>query len=429
MSNDNIADAVPVIIDTDGGVYLSPLVDNSTFGNETNEPKINIGGHYRTAWWKYTPLASGTATFDGTPTTDSGFGTDCYLTVYTGTPNPSVAAWNLTTVAFDDDSAGDSKPLISGFSVTAGVTYWIQFGSFDAASPMNLGLRVTGPHTASAPASATLDVDIQLVGAFAISRPLASSDLAVDIRLGQRQIFLANPIDVYVGMPAPPIQGFWHQPAEPADGALVPTSQPVFVVEFSRVIARYTSATVTVTYTYTDGTGPHSVALSKVVTVLPDINRVSLQPSSPIPATHVDWTYSIALSGSDSPGDDLTVSMSGTRAFNIQSGTTALQYDTPITWTVQAGTPTPHLWMVHPPFAAPGAQVTVYGHGLAATPGTVSIAGVNADVTGWTKVAASAASTGGARVIDTVSGLADSEHYEIVFTVPSAPSGPLTIQD
>lgn len=143
--NDNFADAVEVAIAVDGGTYTSPAVDTAGNTTEGGEPAVSASADV-SAWWKYTPASSGTASFDTQLSTPTGSGTDTYLAIWTGT-----ALNNLVNVASDDDSGGSATSLISGQSVTAGTTYWIQVGGFGLMT-MNVVVRVTGPKTGAAAA-------------------------------------------------------------------------------------------------------------------------------------------------------------------------------------------------------------------------------------------------------------------------------------
>jgi hypothetical protein len=137
--NDNFASAIEVVITTAGGTYTSSAVNTSGNTTESGEPggtSSNVS-----AWWKYTPTSSGTATFDTQLSTTTGSGTDTYVRIWTGTN-----FGDLVNVATDDDSGGSATSLVSGLSVTSGTTYWIQVGGFGLVT-MNVVVRVTGPET------------------------------------------------------------------------------------------------------------------------------------------------------------------------------------------------------------------------------------------------------------------------------------------
>lgn len=142
-TNDDFANAVAVDIATNGGTYTSPAVNTTGFAEEAGEPTISASKD-RSAWWKYTPTSSGTATFDTQLSTTLGQGTDTVMAIWTGT-----ALANLVNVASDDDGGGATTSLISGLAVTAGTTYWIQVGGYGLQA-MNVVVRVTGPATTAA---------------------------------------------------------------------------------------------------------------------------------------------------------------------------------------------------------------------------------------------------------------------------------------
>jgi len=108
----------------------------------------------------------------------------------------------------------------------------------------------------------------------------------------------------------------------------------------------------------------------------------------------------------------------------LAAPSTALQTAS-VTWTVTAGSPTPHLWFVDPAAGKPGDQVTAVGQGAAS--GTITVNGAEATVVSFTQVAATSATTG--RRIDPYAGAADAEHFAAVFTVPDidAPGGPVVV--
>ena len=97
---------------------------------ESGEPRP-CGSIGATAWYKWTPSTSGTATI-----TTSGSGYDTVLAVYTGS---SVGA--LTNVACNDDISSTDLDSRVSFSATAGVTYRIQAGGYNGATG-TLNLRV-----------------------------------------------------------------------------------------------------------------------------------------------------------------------------------------------------------------------------------------------------------------------------------------------
>lgn len=105
---------------------------------EAGEPQVIPGNAaHMTTWYKYVPPISGNLVVDtrGSTTTDSRswcnpsvtHDLDTTLAVYIGTTLTS-----LTRIAFDDDGP-DGRPdctsLVS-VAVTAGLTYWIQAGTF-----------------------------------------------------------------------------------------------------------------------------------------------------------------------------------------------------------------------------------------------------------------------------------------------------------
>lgn len=106
--------------------------------NETGEP--NAYGsytYYCSMWHKFVCTTSGTVTFD----TSNGQFHDMGMSVYTGT-------WgSLTKVAEDDSSGGSGHAKITGLSVSAGTTYYVQTAHYGAAptgNPSTLAWTASG---------------------------------------------------------------------------------------------------------------------------------------------------------------------------------------------------------------------------------------------------------------------------------------------
>ena len=101
--------------------------DGTAFGNttdatgQTGEPNAAFNSSATSVWYSWTAPQSGPTSFN---TRDAAF--DTALGVYTGT---SVAA--LTTVATNDDFNGTLQSKVT-FNATAGTTYRIQVGGFNA---------------------------------------------------------------------------------------------------------------------------------------------------------------------------------------------------------------------------------------------------------------------------------------------------------
>lgn len=154
LANDDFAAAAPVTITADGGTYLSPLSAPTTgYTLETGEPEEQLGTgeniSIRTAWWSYTPLASGTALID-TGNSSRQDASDTILNVYTG-----ATLAGLTTVAVSDDGdlVSDNTSQLE-LAVTGGVTYWLRVGLYGPEErPSSYVLRVSGPRTQDPPGS------------------------------------------------------------------------------------------------------------------------------------------------------------------------------------------------------------------------------------------------------------------------------------
>lgn len=139
--NDLFANARPVAIAAAGGTYSDGWWDNSACAMESFEPQPTAVPTGRSAWWKYTPAASGVAQFDTIGTRPTTGTTDTEIAVYTG------AAVNaLAKIASDSDSGGSATSKITGLAVVAGTTYYLQVGSNNGGA-MAYQVNVTGPAT------------------------------------------------------------------------------------------------------------------------------------------------------------------------------------------------------------------------------------------------------------------------------------------
>jgi hypothetical protein len=146
--NDNFADAIEVVIATNGGTYTSSAIANTGNTTESGEPAVSASADL-SMWFKYTPSSSGSATFD-TMLSTAITNTDTYMAIWTGN-----ALNNLVLVASSDDEGGaaggaTATSRVPNHPVTAGTTYWTQIGGFGLAQ-INVVLRVAGPETVGPP--------------------------------------------------------------------------------------------------------------------------------------------------------------------------------------------------------------------------------------------------------------------------------------
>lgn len=125
-TNDNFADAITI-------TGTSGKVTGTTSGatRETGEP-VHVTGVASTAsiWYKWTPTATGTATF-----ATSGSNYDTLLAVYTGT-----SLSHLTKVVSNDDATATVKTSALSFEPKVGTTYYIAVdGYFNATGGQTTG--------------------------------------------------------------------------------------------------------------------------------------------------------------------------------------------------------------------------------------------------------------------------------------------------
>lgn len=115
--------------------------------------------------------------------------------------------------------------------------------------------------------------------------------------------------------------------------------------------------------------------------------------------------------------------------FQVDTGADSRTQYRSVSYTVStAADPAPHLWFARPAAGVPGDQVELVGHGFGLLTGSVTVAGLPATVTAWTREDDTGVSYG--RRIDPATGVVDCQHGRIVVTVPNAapPGGPVVVE-
>lgn len=185
--NDNIADAMLVVIDHDGGEYVSPAVDSTGATSEPGEATVYNRSDKESLWWKFTPLTDGPAVVDlaltvphQEPYGAGQYWADLSLGIYTGEPGALVIAGSDSDGAADTEARAYGAPQ-NGIRCKAGETYWLQVGNWDYALgyTYDVVLRVTGPATVLGGTSVTVEA---LAARFKLSTPEATRllQLALD---------------------------------------------------------------------------------------------------------------------------------------------------------------------------------------------------------------------------------------------------------
>lgn len=137
MTNNNFADAEPVVIATAGGTYNSGSVSNAGYDVETDEPPSLYGSTViRSAWWSYLPATGGSVTVSTAP----GAPVDTQLEVFEG-----LKLAELRRIAYDDDSGTGLTSLLT-FTAVPGILYYIRVSSWEDTTETYV-LSVTGPDT------------------------------------------------------------------------------------------------------------------------------------------------------------------------------------------------------------------------------------------------------------------------------------------
>lgn len=447
--NDNFADAAPVVISTASTPFTSPSRSNFGHTTETGEP----GSMYRSMWWSYRPLVSGSATFDTQLT--AGY-QDTRLFIYTGS-----AVNALTQVAVDDNSGGNQTSMLT-YTVTAGTTYYIRVASYSSSTDSNYVLRVNGPvsksqqqvdapvmqlkvlvedgprvYTDSPPAEVEVSSGAGVPPKNLNDIPPVEVEVSSDGTIPSKNLNDIPPVEVEVSAsggpsatvasPAMNLAAYLGKPTvtrvfrallDPADSAVVPSVRPVLSVTIR--VTEGTVATLRLDVQYDDNAEfSDPTTLTRDVNVVVGENIVRVITLADVPAlTSQFWRARLTFLGHIfdwTPASQFTVDP------------TAGDHRAAITWSVTDGLTDPHLWFVTPAAGKPGDLVTVVGQGFSVEQGTVTLAGTPMPIQSWEHVPASAAAATADRVISLTT--VDPEHDHVVVAVPdvSPPGGPLAV--
>lgn len=364
MTSNAFASATPVVIPTDGGTYTSPSVSNSEYDLEPGE----AGGHVRSAWWVYEPLASGTATFD----TQLGVG-DTVIQVYQSlTGAETVAEIGANLVGEDDESGGSNSALLS-LPVTSGDKFYIRVTGYNDFTSMSYVLRAVGPHTAVAP---PIEIYAPLV--------TVEVDAPAPVLLDATLTLLA------------PITGTLTPVTKPQFSASVVTTQRGVSVEFQYATDRWFTTPTSITVPVMAGLSTTTIFARPAANLADDtIYYWRARTVNDYAATA--WTGESWFVTSFFDGDALI------------GGIWEVSTDT---------TPAPHLWYVRPPRGYAGDTAVAVGTGFGPNTVLVSIAGVDAPVSDFDTVAPNADAYTEDRVIDSAADEVSPGHQRVTFTVP-----------
>ncbi len=391
-SNDFFATPRGTLIAVNGDTFVSDSVSNADYDVEIGEP----GRGARTAWWIYRPVDSGPMHAD-TSLCEGAMVGSLNLGLYHGT-----VLEELEEIQFDD--AAVRLPAVAQVDavVVAGETYYLRIGAdrfVDDAS--TLILAVTGPRTINADVIPTIDVGVafrpdRLVRMLESVAVTADAMIAVP-DLTQVAIVLLDPVA----------------------GCIVPTRHVVFRVQFSVTTGDIDTVDIEVQYDTTN-TFPSSTTLTATDDTVTGVVTFDLPTTVDLTPGGYFWRARATYGGLTSP-------WRAASAFTV-TDPAGVQFDTPITWTVATGSPSPHLWFALPAVGSPGDSIVLIGHGFGTSLGSVHLAGVTASVLSWSHVTGTGATT--ARAIDALSGTADPDHERVVFTVPDipGPGGELTVE-
>lgn len=426
VNNDLFAGAMVVEITAGTGSYTSPAVSNAGYGMETGE--YNPNG-YRSAWWMYTPTASGTATVDTELTT--GAYKDTILAAWAG---PLSSVPTTGPLAMDDQGGAVPDTSKLTLSVTANTTYYFQVTTYGGGYDSNYVLRVVGPRTTTPPVidlppfGATVTMRAGLPLPVDIDVPPVQTEVQVDAA-GGRIIRVASPgLAFQASLPPPGLSRIRRTLLDPINDAVVPVLRPVFTVELTQVEGPLGTVILDVQYDYASTTFTGSPTLiSRNVPLLAGRNIVRVVAAGDLPPSAVKpaqlaWRARLRIGG-------VAMDWTPTETFTVDP--LAGDHAARATWSVTGAGTDPHLWYVTPAAGIPGDLVTAVGQGFSSSRGTVKLAGLDMPVQRWTHMAATPDAYGAQRVIDSTANRIDAEHDEVVVLVPDTapPGGPVYVAD
>jgi len=149
VGTDALAAAPTVLIAADGANVSSGAFSNVGLTIEAGEPSVR----YRSAWWKYAPITSGSVQFD-----TIGSGGDTQVHIYSG-PATGATFAGLSQVAYDDESGGSGTSKTT-YAVTAGFTYYLRVMAFTDIT-FNYVLNLVGARATAQPAPAWRRLSIE----------------------------------------------------------------------------------------------------------------------------------------------------------------------------------------------------------------------------------------------------------------------------
>ncbi len=278
MSNDTLADALPVTITGQGGTYTSPPVDFAGYPGDIFQE--SYGGYY-SAWWVYEPGTNGEAVFDTSGTaayTDLDTQIVLYYLDEAATEPDIMSLWEVAQVgAFDNEHMQAALT----FAVEAGYIYYVRVLTSEFSPPPEARyvLAVTGPPTGAGvrvgdPAFVDADAPAPQLSGQDFEVPAEPALVDVDVPPG---VDAAAPEPVDLDTPAAtavidvpePLHAYpvivWRNTAEGGtDGAQVTVgnSGGVSGDPFTAVQGTVTVATVgdTLAYQYDAGTNPGTLS-------------------------------------------------------------------------------------------------------------------------------------------------------------------------
>jgi hypothetical protein len=424
MTNDNLADAVDIVIAVNGDTVSMPPVPNTGFGTEGTTGPYPV---FRDAWWRYRVGRAGFADIDVQQSTPTAAGVRCELCqgstptdLYIGADN---AVTDSTTIGgvisayltidqpcyirvstIDDVDAtyvvrvtgpagiGDGTAMHGAATVSI---FSHSTPTFDPAGTLHGSATLTCGAAATAVYGGGGSGTLSGIAAFAVTATGAASYPRPALANGHGTAYPASLITATITAEAP------------ANGAAVPGTTPTFAVD---VVTVQRGLTAVVEY----DTGPaftHPIRLTNPITTGQAVLHELLRVTTPLidGDTYYWRAYVENATGRTIPTTPRALTISHLDGDAVIGGR----------WTVTtATTAVPHLWYVFPGRSTPGSVAVAYGTGFGPSTVTASVNGTPGTVTAFTAVAPAAAAYTAQRAIIPGTGLADPYHQTVAFTVP-----------
>jgi hypothetical protein len=397
-----------------GTTFTSPELTNAEFTIEAGESSVpNVVG-YRSGWWEYLPLVSGSATFDTQSSVSYGDGVNTVIALYTGS-----TLGTLSHVASDDDSGTPTGTSLLTQAVTGGTAYQIRVTAYTDVA-MGYVLHVTGPLTnytvPAPPASSNADAP-PVLNNFPVTLDVPVAGTTSEALPPTFSIYFHLDVPAASNTSSAPGIFFYSLQRITLSNAIFKSNYPIFLLSFNR----YGVSDCDIRITIEDG-----VMTPLQVTATP-LGLVGNIPTK-IPVTEVlsdgSYTWSFEF-------EDAGVWTGPALSWPFTINTASLDPDTfqAGSLTVTSDAPDPIVLHAVPMGALVGQTVTIHGIALPVASAYLLLGSQMVTISAYRSVAATANALTSARQIDVLHGVTDAEHVEIDFVVPdiTGPGGALLV--